>query len=75
MGLGFVNANDFGHGINILVRLSLVKPSLESVDKLPSAAAVVGDKVRGSGLAFQTCPVIQDPNGLVRHQPVDMFYE
>jgi len=23
VGLGFVNANDFGHGINLLVRLSL----------------------------------------------------
>ena len=75
MGLGFVNANDFGHGINLLVRLSLVKPSLESVDKLPSASAVVGAKVRGSGLAFQRCLLIQDLNGLVRHQPVDMFYE
>jgi hypothetical protein len=42
MGLGFVNANDFGHGINLLVRLSLVKPSLESVDKLPSASKAVG---------------------------------
>jgi len=75
VGLGLVNANDFGHDINVLVRLSLARPNLESVDKLPSASAVFGAKVRGSGLAFQRCLLIQDLNGLVRHQQVDMFYE
>jgi len=75
MGLGLVNANDFGHDINVLVRLSLARPNLESEDKLPSVAAVVGAKVRGSGLAFQRCLLIQDLNGPDRHQQVDMFYE
>jgi len=27
MGLGFMNANDFGHDTNVLIRLSLVKAS------------------------------------------------